>query len=125
MSSARILSTSKGPSTGDWEEADTRTINLEDADPTVVNVVVAWLYTGRIHYVPEVQGAPVMEVQPGTQTTVTVPSSPEDTESWSWELLVAIYIFADRYFMQRLKKKVLALLPSKPAPHDSSLLNHI
>ena len=75
---------------GDWEEADTRTINLEDADPTAVNVVVAWLHTDRIHYVPEVQCAPATEPQPGSQISIAVPNHPEDTQSWSWDLRIAI-----------------------------------
>ncbi|GAB7340370.1 hypothetical protein MBLNU457_6815t1 [Dothideomycetes sp. NU457] len=95
-----------------WEESHTQVIDLDDAIAILVNVVVAWLYTGRVHYITE-----HVSDQEAVNLTATAELSPsgqplkipefENPDRWDLSLLVELYIFADRYFFCELKKDLL------------------
>lgn len=101
-----------------WEESHAKAVYLEDASAIVVNIVVAWLYTGRVHYIPEhVSGQEAVNHTASTQASLSREMSPsgralgvpevDNSGQYDLELLVDLYVFADRYMLQALKKDLL------------------
>jgi len=105
---------------GAWEESSSKVAELEDSDPVVVSIVVAWLYTGQVHYVAEAQETTTTSHRLDNRS-LEPPRDPKDTEVRSWELLTAIYIFADRYMLKALKKDMLVLFSIQLPKHCSLL----
>lgn len=115
-----------------WQEANTNVMVLEDSDDTVVNIVVAWLYTGRLRYTPESQEAaqqvPLFSEGHGKKCCASERSKVdfEEPRTWCWRVILGIHTFADRYLLPSLRNDVLAVLSRCTVPvDDADLINKI
>ncbi|KAG9565229.1 hypothetical protein KCU71_g5461, partial [Aureobasidium melanogenum] len=88
--------------TGSFVESKTRVVRLEDVSPMLFRMFVSWLYDGKIVYTTSdgrstiKQDFKSLESMPRDHSYDELQMKVDDTSTWPCEVLVELYILADR-----------------------------
>jgi hypothetical protein len=116
--------------TGAFEESKTGIVKLEDISPFLFNILVSWLYYGKIVYTVSDNGSSVesefADFRRGDELLAGGVNA-DDTSTWPKLLLVELYVRADRLDIKELRTNAIdvlndSLMHSKRTPHLSCLL---
>jgi hypothetical protein len=115
--------------TGAFEESKTGIVKLEDISPFLFNILVSWLYYGKIVYTVSDNGSSVesefADFRRGDELLAGGVNA-DDTSTWPKLLLVELYVLADRLDIKELRTNAIdvlddSLMHSKRTPHLSCL----
>jgi hypothetical protein len=100
--------------TGSFEESKTGIVKLHDVSPVLFRIVVSWLYYGKIVYTV-CDGS--LDVGPSfarfkgpSESLANIEADANDTSTWPKQVLVELYVLADRLDIKELRKNTIDAL---------------
>jgi hypothetical protein len=94
--------------TGSFEEGKTGIVKLKDVSSVLFKIVVSWLYCGKI--VDADDGSNIAQDFAGfkhKKKTYRVEVNANDTSTWPKQLLIELYILADRLDIKELRNNTI------------------
>ncbi|KEQ60688.1 uncharacterized protein M437DRAFT_53902 [Aureobasidium melanogenum CBS 110374] len=102
---------------GQFVEAQTRVVELEDIHPLLFKIFVAWLYSGRLTYESSDPSTSSHEEEDekddGDKKDELADFQEEDSRTWSYLILTGLFILGDRLDAPRLKRSILDTIVKK------------
>ena len=96
-----------------FEESKTGIVKLEDISPTLFKIVVSWLYCGKIIYTVSDDGSSIdrdfAKFKPEIETSSEAMNT-DDTSTWPIQVLVELYVLADRLDIKELRTNTIDAL---------------
>jgi len=119
---------------GGFTEGQSGQVVLQDTQEYALRIVLTWLYTGRLEYVPAAEGsdlptaltlsdheryaargATTTEEEEERLNEECAKQKNNDPKTWLWSILLDLYIFGDRYDMIRLRRTLIDIAIAKDA----------
>jgi hypothetical protein len=99
--------------TGSFEESKTGIVKLDDLHPVLFRIMVTWLYNGKIVYTVVNNSSNIdhdfAKVECAKVTTRGLKVH-EDSSTWPKEVLVRLFVLADRLDMKELRNNTIDAL---------------
>jgi len=96
--------------TGSFEESKTGTVKLEDVSPVLFKIVVSWFYCGKIVYTASEDGSNIDQDFAGFGDGDENKMNEDDISTWPKQVLVELYVLADRLDIKRLRDNTIDAL---------------
>ena len=114
---------------GSFVESKVDTLTIVDINPGIFRIFVAWLYGGKLQYIPEKDNGDMQSEFPGSKQIKEDgdiwSTDPSAAKTWLWQTLIDLYIFGDRFNAPLFCRKVIDTLIDKGQEHRGYLPNHL
>lgn len=99
--------------TGSFEESKTGVITLDDLSPLLFRIMITWLYSGKIVYtavddIPNIERDFIKLKYIGKGSSKILRA--DDTSTWPKQVLVELYVLADRLDIKELRNNTMDAL---------------